>query len=119
MIRVRQIKISVLDDNALNLKIKISKILRIKIEKIKDIKIVKKSIDARIKSNIFYVYEVDVDVLNESEILKKNKSKDIFLAPKEEYSFKITGTKKILKRIIIVGSGPAGLFAAYELSKHG
>ena len=37
----------------------------------------------------------------------------------EKYVFNITGTKELSKRPIIVGSGPAGLFAAYIRAENG
>ena len=86
MIRLRQIKVLVKDDN---LKEKISKKLNILSSEIEDIKIVKKSIDARCKPDIYYVYEVDVLVTDEEKVLKHNKNDNIFKSPIEEYNFKI------------------------------
>ena len=119
MIRVRQIKVPVLEDSRESLFRKISKKMNISSSDILNYQIIKKSIDARNKSQIFYVYEVDVEVLNEKLVLKKNKSKDIFLSPKEKYQFKIIDTKKLKERPIIVGSGPAGLFCGYLLAEAG
>ena len=116
MIRLRQIKVLVKDDN---LKEKISKKLNILSSEIKDIKIVKKSIDARCKPDIYYVYEVDILVTDEEKVLKYNKSDNIFKSPIEEYNFKITGNQELNNRPIIVGSGPAGLFCAYILAENG
>ena len=58
-------------------------------------KIIKKSIDARDKQNIVFCYEVDIKAKNEDEILRKNKSKDIFEASNTQYEFKITGKQKM------------------------
>ncbi len=116
MIRVRQVKVPVSKDN---LKEEISKKLRINIDDIKNIKIVKKSIDSRHKPNNYYVYEVDINTLNEDQILNRFNSNDIFQTPIEEYQFKPTGFNRLNNQIVIVGSGPAGLFAAYMLSTYG
>ena len=78
----------------------------------------KKSLDARDKNNIHYVYEVDIKLKDEKKILRK-RSNDIFEAPIEEYKFNITGTKKLENRPIIVGAGPAGLFCGYMLAQNG
>ena len=43
--------------------------IKIKASDIKDIKISKKSLDARNKPDLFYVYEVDVSVINEKLVL--------------------------------------------------
>lgn len=115
MIRVRQVKEAINEDNLID---KIASKLKIKPTDIISLKINKKSLDARKKESIYYVYEVDVEVVNEKEILKKIK-KDVLLTPNEEYQFKLMGNKKLNNRLIIVGSGPAGLFCAYFLAKYG
>lgn len=117
MIRVRQIKVLVEDDNKLNEKL--AKTLHILPVDILDKKIQKKSIDARKKPNLYYVYEVDVSLKNEEKVLKRCESKDIFKAPDEKYHFPKSGSLKLSSRPIIVGSGPAGLFCAYFLAEKG
>lgn len=118
MIRVRQIKVALdsYDEQIVN---QCAKKLKVDKKIIEKYEIVKKSIDARDKQNIVFSYELDVKIKNEEEYLKKNKSKDILKAPSNNYEFKITGTKKIKNRPVIVGSGPAGLFCAYMLAKYG
>lgn len=117
MIRVRQIKIPVDNDNTLELRKQIAKRLKINIKDISDIKISKKSLDARHKPELFYIYEVDISILNEGNVLRKNqKDKDILITPKEEYTIPTKGNMPLTKRPIIIGSGPAGLFCAYLLS---
>ena len=114
MLRIKNVKISITNDDLLG---KIAHLLKIKVNEIKNIKISKLSIDAREKNNIMYVYEVDVDVLNENKILKR-KLKNVVKTPKEVYKFPISGINEGGK-IVVVGMGPAGLFASYELVKHG
>lgn len=111
MIRIKDVKIGV--DG--NLKKKIMSILNTDII---DFKINKLSIDARKKGNALFVYEVDVNVFNENKILSKN-IKNVSLTPKEEYVFDVCGDKCLNDGIVIVGAGPAGLFAGYELAKSG
>ncbi len=116
MIRIRQIKIPVKLDNEEYLINKVKKILNVK--EIKDIIIKKKSIDARLKE-IFYIYEVNVLVDNELEIVSILNNKDIFIANNDEYVMPIMGKEKIDGNIVIVGAGPAGLFSAYLLALMG
>lgn len=118
MLRIRQIKVSV-ERNTDELINKICKILRISRNELLEYSIVKKSIDARKKDNLFYVYEVDVKVKNEEAIIKKNKDENIFVTPIEEYNFLYKNDKNISERPVIVGSGPAGLFCAYILAENG
>ncbi len=119
MIRLRQIKIKIDDDKEFVLKTKIASKLNIDVTDIIKLKINKKSIDARKKEDIYYVYEVDVKIENEKKVLQKKKSKDIFKTPDENYTFNVIGTKKMQYRPVIVGSGPAGLFCAYFLAENG
>ena len=119
MIRLRQINVNVLEDSKEKLIEKCSKKLRINSKEIKDIEIVKKSIDARKKPDLFYSYEVNIVVNSEEKIISKLISNDIFIVNEKKYEFKITGQKKLFKRPIIVGSGPAGLYCAYMLAQNG
>lgn len=112
MIRINNIKISILEDTKENIINKIEKEIK---EKVLDYKIVKKSLDAR--KEIKYVYTFDVKVLNEEKVLKRNKN--IIKTPKEEYALNITGKDELKSRPIIVGTGPSGLFLGYMLSMYG
>lgn len=116
MIRLRQIKVLVSDNN---LKEVVAHKLRIEIDDIKEIKIIKKSIDARFKPNIYYVYEVDILTDKEDYLLDKYQSNDFFKTPHEKYYFEPKGEDKLNNRLIIVGSGPAGLFCGYMLAMYG
>ena len=118
MIRIRQINVAI-DEDENELITKCAKKLKTNKENIEEYKIVKKSIDARDKQNIVFCYEVDIKAKNEDEILRKNKSKDIFEASNTQYEFKITGKQKMKNRPVIVGSGPAGLFCGYMLASYG
>ena len=117
MLRIRQIKISLQNDNDKYIKTQIAKFLKINEKEIITYKINKKSLDARKKDNIVFVYEFDVELENEKKILNVNKNNDILITPNEEYKIEISGTKKIKNRPVIVGSGPAGLFCAYILAE--
>jgi len=118
VIRIRQIKIDVLKNDINLIKEKVAKKLKVNLNDIKDIKIHKQSLDARNKQEIYYVYEVDVVIKNEKNFLKRIKHPDILLTPDERYCYKPFGTCELKHRPVIIGSGPAGLFAAYLLAKH-
>ena len=81
--------------------------------------IFKKSIDARKKSDIQYVYTVDIEVKNETDILNKYEKNGIMPTPVLAPISPVFGTKKMHERPVIVGMGPAGLFAGLILSKNG
>ncbi len=120
MIRIRQIKVPIENDNIQYIKKKICEKVKCQINDIKEIKISKKSLDARNKPKIYYIYEVDINIYNEDKILKRNKdSNDVLKTPDETYKYPKLGNIKLDKRPIVVGSGPAGLFASYLLAKQG
>jgi len=119
MIKVRQIKMEVLSDNETSRLNALLKKTNLKEKDIIDYKITKQSLDARDKENILYVYEMIVKINNELEYLKKNNNKDISYYEEETYKYEKIGTDIIENNIVIVGSGPAGLFCAYVLLENG
>ena len=116
MIRVRQIKVSVMNDSTDELYNALVRKLKINVKDIVNVKVVKKSIDARHKDNVCFVYEVDVEVNNINKIKFDN---DVTMSISNKYSFSPSGNLSLSSRPIIVGSGPCGLFCAYELAKEG
>lgn len=114
MIRIKQIKLPVDSNSKENLIKKTAQKLKIKENKIEKLIISKLSLDAR--KTPTYVYEVDVKLENEKKYLKNS---DITTTPDETYKFEILGQNKLNKKPIIIGSGPAGLFAAYILAENG
>lgn len=114
MIRVNQIKLPI-EHKEEQLQQKILKTLKIKKEQLQYYKIVKKSIDARKKPELFYVYSVDVSVENETAVLKKVDNNNIMSTKQKQYSIQPLPENSFSKPPIIIGAGPAGLFAAYYL----
>ncbi|MGI5910986.1 MAG: FAD-dependent protein [Syntrophomonadaceae bacterium] len=84
-----------------------------------DFRIFKKSIDARKKDEIFYVYTIDVSVHNEKRLLGQAGSKGLIPTPDLSYPKVLFGSEKLLARPVIVGMGPAGLFAGLMLARNG
>lgn len=122
MIRIQQIKLPINHkENDLNKKI--ASILRLNEEQIDNIVIHRRSLDARKKNNILYVYTVDIYTSYEKKICKNpkifNKTYQMFKINPYKYEPKVTGTKQINNRPVIVGSGPSGLFCALLLAENG
>lgn len=116
MIRVRQIKVDVRKDSYDELVSSLVRKLNINNSDIIDVNIVKRSIDARHKDNVYFIYEVNVSLRNESKIKLGG---DILKSVNDKYSFEPSGYDYLNNRPIIVGSGPCGLFCAYELALYG
>lgn len=118
MIRISQIKLPI-NHSENDLVAKITKKLNIKENNIVKYEIYKKSIDARKKPQIFYVYSVDVYCDNEKKLNKKILSNDVMFAVKKKYKFTPDGDEKLELSPVVIGMGPAGLFCAYMLAKQG
>lgn len=119
-IRIDNIKIRPQDDSKDTLLHESAKRLHISPEKISDLIILKKSIDARKKPEVFLLYQVAVSVsVNEKKILNDRHIKNI--APYEKKSYKLLHglTPREGSRPVIVGLGPAGLFAGLVLAEAG
>ncbi|MCD7723412.1 MAG: hypothetical protein LUH82_05625 [Clostridiales bacterium] len=118
MIRINEISLS-LDEEESLLVDKAAKILKINKKYISALKIAKKSVDARKKDDVHFKYSVDVDVLlDEKQILAKCKSPKA--QPGGEYSYEMPENKRKSKyRPIVVGFGPAGMFAGLILALGG
>lgn len=116
MIKVKQIKVNVKNDSIEEISNQLVRKLKINVNDIVKFNILKKSIDARHKDNVCFVYEVLVDVKNMNKIKFDN---DVSLAIDSHYSFDDIGSIKLNHRPIVVGSGPCGLFCAYFLAKRG
>lgn len=78
-------------------------------------RIIKKSIDARNKNDIFYNYSIELNYKNENRL---KGIKDVQLE-QEEKKLEIKVRRKSEKRPVIVGAGPAGLFAALTFVQNG
>jgi uncharacterized FAD-dependent dehydrogenase len=119
MLRVSSLKLSIEDDSAKLTSILLKK-LGISRDDLLDYKIFKQSLDARQRdSMIFFNYTVDAALNNEDAILKRLNGKGVTAAPEMNYAYVRCGLEKLKFRPVIVGSGPAGLFAGILLSDMG
>ena len=91
-----------ISDTDESLKIKAAKEAKIPLNKVGYFRILKKSVDARKKNDIHYVVSVEI-AINPPVSEKKEKT---------EYNYPE-------KPIVIVGSGPSGLFFALKLAREG
>ena len=107
------------EEGGAQLEEKIEKILKVRKDQIKKVTIVKKSIDARKKPHLQMVYTVDVEVADEKKTINRCKNKTVSVVKPKRYQIPETGEKQLHNRPVIIGAGPAGLFAAYLLAKEG
>lgn len=89
--------------------------LKIKVEDFTSFEIFKKSLDARRKNDIHFVYAVSLTVKGDEQAIA-GRCKQAVVKP--AFSYEIP-TAKSEKRPVIVGFGPGGMFAALLLTKAG
>ena len=118
MLRLQQIKCPISHDRKY-LQHKICRILGISADRLISCRIVRRSIDARKKPELFYIYTVDCIVSRETKLKKKIDGRTILLREETPYRFPDEGEIPQSGRPVIAGSGPAGLFCAYMLASHG
>lgn len=96
----------------------VCKALHCKADNIRNLRLAKKSIDARKKDKLCFILSVDVELENEAAYERRLKDKNIKKV--EEYKYRIPSVeRKSEKRPVVVGMGPAGLFAALILAQAG
>lgn len=93
-----------------------AKKLKVPADRVLAVSLVKKSVDARDKSDVHFVLTVDVKVTKEDEILRRVKS--AAPAPAAKARPQLPAPAFRLPPVVI-GAGPAGLFAALTLASAG
>lgn len=117
MLRITQIKLTIKDDVSA-VKRQVAKKLKIKPTDILSFRIYKESIDARKRGEINFIYTVDIVVADEAKFLT-GKFKNVALTPDLAYKKPEKGVKPLLHRPVVVGFGPAGMYAALLLAQMG
>ena len=135
MIRINQIKISIFEvgtDKEKEVRLlrqKSAQLLGCRTDDIRKLKLHKRSVDAREKSDIQFVYTVDVRLHDsvvgpssetESRYVEKLRNNNIRQLTEAPLTLPVMEEDKALNnRPVVVGSGPCGLFAAYVLAECG
>ncbi len=118
MIRLRDIQLP-LEHNPHQLILEAAQMLRVSPSRIRSLKIVRRSIDARKKPDVKIIYTIEVALEgNEKKILKAAACKRASL-PQTQYYKVIKGIPPAQKRPVVIGFGPAGMFAALVLALAG
>lgn len=101
--------------------------LRVREDNMKDFRILRRSMDARKKYQMQYIYQVTFKLPHEDKVLKQYGKNDAVrvkeTAETTGENVQKNGTGRIGNgmglRPVIVGMGPAGIFAALELARQG
>ena len=87
---------------------------------IRKLTVFKRSHDARKKNALLFIYTVDLDVDDEAAVLARFADDPrVKPSPDTSYHFVTQAPKDLTQRPVIVGFGPAGIFAALVLAQMG
>ena len=117
--RLAQIKTEI-DEQADILPSAVAKTLSIRESDIHDWEVRRRSIDSRKKPHIYFVYTVEFST---DKKLKAGRFKNLSAVDEEAEAAAVRppehGSRMLASRPVVVGMGPAGLFAALELAREG
>lgn len=118
MIKINQLKLPVEHTEA-ELVEKIKRTLKLKEHTDFSYKILRRSLDARKKPQLFYVYTLGVETSKEESVVKRIHIPNVSVEKPRTYQLPMRPKQPYTKRPLIVGAGPAGLFCAYLLCECG
>ncbi|MCB8815970.1 NAD(P)/FAD-dependent oxidoreductase [Desulfosporosinus shakirovi] len=96
----------------------VAKRLNIEHSRIERISIVKRTVNARNKQDVHFDMTVVVCVSgDENEVISMNKDK--FISKENELNYTVPKDRKLKERPVVIGCGPAGMFAALILAQAG
>ena len=94
--------------------------LRIEPETLRGFSVARRGFDARKKSEIVFVYSLDVEVADEAQILRLfSKDPHVRPAPDTEYRLVACAPASLKMRPVIIGAGPCGFMAGLLLAQMG
>ena len=117
MLRINQLKLPV-SHTPDQLREKLLQTLRIREKELKQYTVRKRSLDARKKPELYYVYTIDFMATDEERLLKRLRGK-VQRVKEIPYAAPAHGSEKMTNRPVVVGCGPAGLFCAFLLASEG
>ena len=133
MIKVNQVKLPVTASVKM-LRLQCAKLLGIKPAEIATLEVLRRSIDARKRPEIFFSYTLLLELTGglraEEKLVKKLRNRDVVMGERVEYRAPELGEsidgvprrdffREEVHRPVVVGFGPAGMFAALILARAG
>ncbi|HEX3018309.1 MAG TPA: hypothetical protein VHP31_10745 [Caproicibacter sp.] len=112
MYRITDVRLE-LDGTENDLKREAAKRLKVKPGEIRSLKLYKKSVDARHKDDVHFICTID------AESPKNNAPRDRKITGAQPYRYELPVCRPLETRPVVVGFGPAGMFAALILAQAG
>jgi uncharacterized protein len=118
MIRIYEVRLP-LDHDEGQLRALLLERLGIPADELRSWRIARRSVDARKKDRVQIVYLLDAEVADPAAVLTAAAAGKIEPAPEYRYEPPQPGSERLDARPVVIGSGPAGLFAALLLAEAG
>ncbi len=116
-LRLREIALG-LDEDESALRFKVAETLGLAAARIDGLRIVRRGIDARKKPRVLRIYTVEFTLPDEAAVLRRHAGLARLEAVAEAPLPELRSVARP-HRVLVVGMGPAGLFAALRLARHG
>ncbi|HTI49366.1 MAG TPA: NAD(P)-binding protein [Planctomycetaceae bacterium] len=98
----------------------LARTLGVRTEDVSRWRILRKSLDARARDDLRFVYSAVVELpADERQLFERRRDPRIELFEPPQFEEPSVGTEPLPERPVVVGSGPAGLLAAYYLALRG
>ncbi|MCD7883269.1 MAG: FAD-binding protein [Lachnospiraceae bacterium] len=124
-VRINELKLPI-EHSRKDLEREICRILRIHTNALPEYEIIRRSIDARKKPDLYFVYTIDVSVSHADTLVKKLRNRRVTVSNSKKFVFPGASSfpdsslfNRAQLRPVVVGSGPAGLFCALMLARSG
>lgn len=120
MLRLTEIRLPI-DHSENDIRAAIISFLAIQEKNLLGYTIFRRGVDARKSHAIFFIYTLDLEVTDESELLARfNNNPRLRIAPDMSYRFVTRAPdNRLTRRPVIIGMGPSGLFAGLILAQSG
>ena len=118
MLRLTQLKLP-LDYTDADLRVAILQRLAIAASELLGFTVFRRGYDARKRSSIFFVFTVDVELRDETGVLRQLNDIGITRTPDTGYHFVAQAPVKLSLRPVVIGTGPCGLLAGLVLAQMG
>lgn len=102
-----------------DLRRRVATVLGVHVDEIITCVLARRSVDARKKEQVHFQITADVTVRDETAVLQGRRCRRDMVQPVEVHPYVVPAVKPPAVRPVVIGSGPAGLFAALTLAQAG